>query len=128
MFNDTLIAAIVAAAKRNGIEPASLLALAECETPGAPFESADGKTPTLLYERHVAWREAAKRTKGLQAAFARAGLAIPKWSRSTQYKDQGTSAQARCADRPGRARSTRMSPIDRRPGASVKRWDSTPRN
>jgi hypothetical protein len=92
MFSKTLIDAIVAEAGKSGIEPAALLALVEVETSGAPFEQ-DGRTPTLLYERHVAWRQAAKISKRLQSAFAAAGLAIPKWSRSTQYKDQGTSAK-----------------------------------
>jgi hypothetical protein len=69
-----------------------LLALVEVETSGNPFEQ-DGRTPALLYERHIAWRMAAKVSKALQSAFARAGLAIPKWSKATQYKDQGTSAK-----------------------------------
>lgn len=93
MFSADVIKAAIDAAKRNGIRPAAVLALIEVETNGATFE-ADGRTPQLLYERHVAWREAAKRPAGqrLRAAFAAAGLAIPKWSRATQYKDQGNSA------------------------------------
>lgn len=91
MFHDTIIKALVEAANGAGIEPAAMLAIAEVETSGATFEQ-DGKTPQLLYERHVAWREAAKKSKRLQSAFASAGLAIPKWSRKTQYKDQGNSA------------------------------------
>jgi N-acetylmuramidase/Putative peptidoglycan binding domain len=92
MFNDQLIKALVGAAEGAGIVPAALLAIAEVETAGSTFE-ADGRTPQFLYERHIAWREAAKRSTRLQALFAKAGLAIPKWSRSTQYKDQGTSAK-----------------------------------
>jgi hypothetical protein len=92
MFSQSLVNALVEAAGKNTIEPAALLALAEVETSGNPFEQ-DGRTPSLLYERHVAWRQAAKVSKKLQAAFAACGLAIPKWSKATQYKDQGTSAK-----------------------------------
>ncbi|WP_316228543.1 N-acetylmuramidase domain-containing protein [Bradyrhizobium sp. SZCCHNR2023] len=91
MFSTDVTKAIVAAANAAGIEPAALLALIEVETSGVPFEQ-DGRTPVLLYERHVAWREAGKKSKRLQAAFAAAGLAIPKWSKTTQYKDEGNSA------------------------------------
>jgi peptidoglycan hydrolase-like protein with peptidoglycan-binding domain len=90
MFSDTVIKALVDAANANGIEPAALLAIAEVETSGATFEH-DGRTPQLLYERHIAWRQSSKVSRVLQSAFAAAGLAIPKWSRSTQYKDQGSS-------------------------------------
>jgi hypothetical protein len=93
MFSDRLTFAIVTAAKANGIEPAALLALVEVETDGDAFEPADGRTPRLLFERHVAYREAGKVSAELRAKFVAAGLAIPKWSRSTQYKDQGTSAK-----------------------------------
>lgn len=92
MFSQSLVDALIAGANANGIRPAALLALVEVETSGATFEQ-DGRTPQLLYERHVAWRQAAKVSTALQRAFAAAGLAIPKWSRSTQYKDQGTSAK-----------------------------------
>lgn len=92
MFSQSLTEALIAAAGQYGIRPPALLALVEVETSGATFEE-DGRTPRLLYERHVAWRQAAKVSRVLQSAFAAAGLAIPKWSRSTQYKDQGTSAK-----------------------------------
>jgi hypothetical protein len=92
MFSASLVKAIGEAAEGAGIERAALLALVEVETSGNPFEQ-DGRTPAFLYERHIAWRMAAKVSKALQSAFARAGLAIPKWSKSTQYKDQGTSAK-----------------------------------
>jgi peptidoglycan hydrolase-like protein with peptidoglycan-binding domain len=92
MFSQNLVNAITEAANKAGIEPASLLALVEVETSGNAFEQ-DGRTPAFLYERHIAWRMAAKVSKALQSAFALAGLAIPKWSRTTQYKDQGTSAK-----------------------------------
>lgn len=91
MFTDTNVKLIVDAASQASIDPAALLAVVECETNGSPFE-VDGRTPTLLYERHVAYREAKKAGDVLLKAFVRAGLAIPKWSRSTQYKDQGSSA------------------------------------
>lgn len=90
MFNDNIAHAIIDAAKANGIEPAALLAIVEVETGGKTFEQ-DGRTPQFLYERHVAYKEAKKR--GVLAAFQRAGLAIPHWSRSTQYKDERTSQQ-----------------------------------
>ncbi|HGW6341778.1 TPA: N-acetylmuramidase family protein, partial [Escherichia coli] len=92
MFSQSIVNAIGEAADKAGIERAALLALVEVETSGKPFEE-DGRTPALLYERHIAWRMAAAVSKALQSAFALAGLAIPKWSRSTQYKDQGTSAK-----------------------------------
>ncbi|WP_316189387.1 N-acetylmuramidase domain-containing protein [Bradyrhizobium sp. SZCCHNS1054] len=91
MFSADVTKAIIDAANAAGIEPAALLALVEVETRGVPFEQ-DGRTPSFLYERHVAWREAGKKSKRLQAAFAAAGLAIPKWSKATQYKDEGSSA------------------------------------
>lgn len=92
MFSQTLIDALVAEASKEGLEPAAALALVEVETAGVTFEQ-DGRTPQLLYERHIAWRQAAKVSRMLQSAFAAAGLAIPKWSRSTQYKDEGSSAK-----------------------------------
>jgi len=93
MIPDKVAFAVADAAKQASIEPAALLALVEVETNGAAFEQ-DGRTPQFLYERHIAWREAVKAGgTSLRDAFARAGLAIPKWSRSTQYRDQRTSAQ-----------------------------------
>jgi hypothetical protein len=92
MFSETLTQALVAAANASGIEPAAMLALGEVETAGNAFEQ-DGRTPALLYERHKAYSLAARVSKALQAAFVRAGLAIPRWSPKTQYKDQGTSAK-----------------------------------
>lgn len=91
MFTDTNVKLIVDAASKATIDPAALLSVVECETNGSPFEN-DGRTPTLLYERHVAYREATKVGKDCLAAFVKAGLAIPKWNKATQYKDQGTSA------------------------------------
>lgn len=90
MFSDQVTHALVAAAQAAGIEPAALCALVEVETGGKLFEQ-DGRTPQLLYERHVAYREASK--VGKLAAFVAKGLAIPKWNRATQYRDERTSAQ-----------------------------------
>ncbi len=92
MFPDKVTSALIAAAKANRIDRAALCALVEVETGGKLFE-ADGRTPQFLYERHVAYREAGKASRTILAAFIRAGLAIPKWNRATQYKDQRTSAQ-----------------------------------
>ena len=59
MFSQTLIDALVTAATQEGLEPAAALALVEVETSGATFEQ-DVRTPQLLYERHIAWRQAGK--------------------------------------------------------------------
>jgi hypothetical protein len=91
MFNDDLARAIIAAAQQHGIDHAAMLAIVEVETGGKTFEN-DGRTPQFLYERHIAWREAAAVSNRLLATFRRAGLAIPHWSRATQYKDERTSA------------------------------------
>lgn len=92
MFSKEIIDAVVAAADANHVPASALLAVVECETSGAPLES-DGVTPRFLFERHKFYSELkrAGKNKELTAAI-RQGLAIPKWSRSTQYKDQGTSA------------------------------------
>jgi hypothetical protein len=91
MFTDTNVKMIVEAATKAGIDPAALLSVVECETDGAPFEI-DGRTPTFLYERHVAYREATKVGRSILNAFVKAGLAIPRWNKATQYKDERTSA------------------------------------
>ena len=90
MMNDSVVRELVRAAKRRGIRPEALCALVEIETAGIPFEN-DNNTPRLLYERHIAYREAQK--KGVLNQFVNAGLAIPKWNKATQYKDQGSSAK-----------------------------------
>lgn len=92
MFSDKITQAIKAGAQANHIDPAALLALVEIETAGKAFEQ-DGRTPNLLYERHIAYREAKKRGGDLLDRFVAAGLAIPRWDRATQYADQGTSAK-----------------------------------
>ncbi|WP_267358504.1 MULTISPECIES: N-acetylmuramidase domain-containing protein [unclassified Methylobacterium] len=93
------VAAVVAAAPQQGIEPAALLAVVETETNGRPFESADldpsdGIEPAMLYERHVAYRGFAAKGADILAEAKRQGLVVPKWQgpRSAQYADQGTSA------------------------------------
>src|SRR5262249_46054853 len=91
MLKDSLIAPIVDAAKQAGIRPAGLLALIEVETSGSPFE-ADGRTPTFLFERHVFYRELAKRSNAKLATAVARGLATKTSSPKTQYKDQGKSA------------------------------------
>jgi hypothetical protein len=90
MFTDENVRLIAAHATKNGIEPAALLAIVECETAGDYMES-DGRTPKFLYERHIAYREAQMCSTSLLTLFVKKGLAIPKWSRSTQYKDQARS-------------------------------------
>lgn len=77
-------------AQQNGIEPEALLAVVEIECGGQPFE-ADGRTPRFLFERHVFYRELYKRARHKLQAAIDAGLAIQKWSRTTQYRDLGSS-------------------------------------
>jgi len=91
MFSQEIIDAIVAAAKAQHWPPSALLAVVECETSGKPFEQ-DGHTPSLLFERHKFYSELQKHEPSKLKKAISLGLAIPKWSRSTQYKDQGTSA------------------------------------
>lgn len=102
MFNDSVALAVIAAARKNGITPAALLAIVEVETSGKAFET-DGRTPAFLFERHICWREAEKRGSRWLAAFRRAGLAIPRWDRATQYRDERTSAERMALIRKARA-------------------------
>ncbi|MGC0389278.1 N-acetylmuramidase domain-containing protein [Bradyrhizobium sp. USDA 241] len=91
MFSQEIIDAIVVAANKESWPASALLAVVECETSGKPFET-DGHTPTLLFERHKFYSELQEHQPSkLKAAIAK-GLAIPHWSRNTQYKDQGTSS------------------------------------
>lgn len=82
--------AVVKVAKRNSIEPAALLAVVEIESAGKPFEE-DGKTPRLLFERHVFYRELSKRAPDKLDFAIGQGLTRTSWDRKTQYKDQGSS-------------------------------------
>jgi hypothetical protein len=87
-FSASLEIAVRNCAKQNGIEAAALLAVIEIECGGHPFE-ADGRTPRFLFERHVFYRYL---SGAKQAEAQRQGLAIPRWSRTTQYDDLGSSA------------------------------------
>lgn len=91
MFSKEIIDAIVKVAKKEKWPASALLAVVECETSGEPFEN-DGKTPRFLFERHKFYSELKAHQPGKLNKAIAAGLAIPKWSRKTQYKDQGTSA------------------------------------
>jgi hypothetical protein len=91
MFSKEIVDAIVAAANENGWPASALLAVVECETSGKPFEQ-DNHTPSLLFERHKFYSELQSHKPLKLKDAIKAGLAIPKWSRNTQYKDQGTSA------------------------------------
>jgi hypothetical protein len=91
MFSKEITNAIVAAAKAETWPPSALLAVVECETAGKPFEQ-DGSTPTLLFERHKFYSELKEHQPGKLKQAIAAGLAIPKWNKKTQYRDQGKSA------------------------------------
>lgn len=89
-FEKKVIDAVVEMANDHDIDPAGLLAVVEVESAGKPLED-NNRTPRFLFERHVFYRcLKAKSAAKLQLAIQE-GLAIPKWSRATQYKDQGTS-------------------------------------
>lgn len=89
-FEKAVIDQCARVARKHGIEPAALLTVVEVESAGKSME-ADGTTPRMLFERHVFYRELAKRAPAKLQAAVNAGLAIPKWNRATQYKDQATS-------------------------------------
>lgn len=91
MFSQEIVDAIVHAATKENWPASSLLAVVECETAGKPFEQ-DGHTPSMLFERHKFYAELKKHEPKKLSKAIRAGLAIPKWSPKTQYKDQGRSA------------------------------------
>lgn len=90
MLSQDIIDAVVAAAKGASIPPAALLAVVEIESGGTALEI-DGRTPRLLFERHKFHDRLEARWPKKLAAAVKAGLAIPKWSPKTQYKDQGSS-------------------------------------
>ncbi len=93
IFEGDVLRQTVAVAKSNGIEPAALLAVVEVESAGKSLEQ-DGRTPRLLFERHVFYRELQKdkATADLARAMSE-GLAHSDWRRTTQYDDQGNSAK-----------------------------------
>ena len=90
-MQDHVVRLVVEAAKKYDVRPSALLALVEIETRGVPFEP-DGVTPRFLFERHIFYRECAKKGSAVLAAAVAQGLAIPGWNRATQYRDQGTPA------------------------------------
>jgi hypothetical protein len=90
-FDPQSVTRIVHMARAEGIDPAALLAVAQVESAGRLFEN-DGITPRFLFERHVFYRALYKQQRGKLKAAVDQGLAIPKWNRTTQYKDQGSSA------------------------------------
>lgn len=92
MFNPTALRKIIAYAKREGFDPASLLAVAEVESLGKPFMD-DGVTPRFLFERHKFWAGLKLYAPGLIPTAEHQGLAHKDWRRNTQYKDQGTMAK-----------------------------------
>lgn len=87
-YSQALIDAVKQVAARWSIDQAALMAVVEIECGGQPYE-ADGRTPRFLFERHIFYKQlsGAKLQRAVDA-----GLAIPKWSRTTQYRDQGNSA------------------------------------
>lgn len=92
MFDEAVIKQVVSQARDKGIDPAGLLAVVEVESAGRPLE-ADGRTPRLLFERHVFYRELRKLSRERLDRAITLGLANKKWSPRTQYKDQGSSAK-----------------------------------
>lgn len=91
-FEGDVLRQTIAVAATRKVEPAALLAVVEVESAGKSLEI-DGKTPCLLFERHVFYRELKKAGKSSQLALAVSrGLANEHWQPSTQYKDQGKSS------------------------------------
>lgn len=84
--------AVRAAAVAANIPETRLLAVVEVESAGQWLEE-DGRTPRLLFERHQFYKWLKARAPDRLQAAIDAGLAIPKWSRATQYRDQRTSAE-----------------------------------
>lgn len=91
-MDKALVDAVIAAAKEAGIPPEALLAVVEVESGGDPLER-DGKTPRFLFERHVFYRMLRDRRPDRLPEAEKWGLAIPKWNRAAQYKDQGESLE-----------------------------------
>ena len=72
-----------------GLTAAHVLAVIAVESSGKPFERADPTLPTLLFERHKFYANLSAEKRN---AAVKAGLAVPKWDKAHQYKDEGTSA------------------------------------
>jgi len=92
VLDSELAPQVVAAAHANGIDPAALLAVVEVESSGQPFERADGITPCFLLERHIFYKQLSQRAPEKLSSAVAQGLAHEGWRRSTQYRDQKTSA------------------------------------
>ncbi len=90
MFSQNVVNQTIRIARVNHINAAGLLAVVEVESNGQPFEL-DNRTPRFLFERHIFYRELKKRAPTRLKRAVDLGLAIPKWNRATQYRDQGTS-------------------------------------
>lgn len=97
VFEGEVLRQTIGVAIKHKVEPAAALAVVEVESAGKSLEQ-DGRTPRLLFERHVFYRELKKagKTTALSRAVA-AGLAHPEWRKpgtaNSQYRDQGTSAK-----------------------------------
>lgn len=90
MFTQKVINECVSVAKKLLVEPAALLAVVEVESRGKAFEH-DKRTPIFLFERHKFHEYLRKQAPQKLDRAVQAGLAIPTWSRTTQYKDLGNS-------------------------------------
>jgi len=88
-FEGGVLAQTVGVAIEHKIEPVALLAVVQVESAGKSME-VDNKTPCLLFERHIFYRELVK-AKGPAQAAVQLGLANTSWQPKTQYKDQRTS-------------------------------------
>ena len=109
-FDQTTIAYVVRAARKDNIDPVALMAVVEVESSGEPFES-DKKTPRFLFERHVFYKKLKKLGQEPLDKALVAGLAHKEWrskkkyGANNQYRDQQNSigrlkllAQARAID------------------------------
>jgi hypothetical protein len=95
MFSDQLALQIAKFAGANGIPKSAMLADVEVETAGKPFED-DGRTPALLFERHIFYHQLATRAPAKLGQAVKLGLAHPTWQPKTatdkgQYFDQRNS-------------------------------------
>jgi len=91
-FPKDVIDGVTRIARREGLEPAALLAVVQVESSGKPYNLADPSFPTFLFERHVFYKQLASDPARQNKAVS-AGLAHNGWRRSTQYLDQDTSAK-----------------------------------
>lgn len=90
-FSIALEQAVRRQASVSGIDVPALLAVAEIECGGQPFEP-DGRTPRFLFERHVFYKQVKAIAPAKLPQAEADGLAIPRWSRTTQYKDLGSAS------------------------------------